>query len=241
MESPEDLLPSKVISLLFWGHPWPDETCWRMGRKAEIFVGCNKFNISTTTYWFQTITLELEIYTPVDSFQLFDQCNLTNIDPNMTILASMIVSQFRGIILVLQEKCSNSTTTNPFQSIRLTLARSTPVDALRVVDYQNPTSIGKDTVICASGNIAQVQHVILFVATNLITLQQLVHFKLPDQHCKIQILKMPFEYLIGQIQKIFMEIQQFMSTSVRQRFAPSSLFVITKVRTQQLLNRSNPQ
>jgi thymidylate kinase len=63
-----------------------------LGEKVEIIVGCDKFNISTTTYKFQTTKLALEIYTPVDSFQLFDQCNSTNIDPDMTILVQTNIS-----------------------------------------------------------------------------------------------------------------------------------------------------
>jgi hypothetical protein len=100
----------------------------------------------------------LERSTPVDSFQLFDHCNLTNIDSDMSILDSMIATQFRGRIPVRHEKCNNSTTTDPFQSVRSELKRSTSVDTRRVVDHQNPTSIGKDTIICVSSKISQVQH-----------------------------------------------------------------------------------
>jgi hypothetical protein len=63
----------------------------------------------------------------------------------MTILVNTIATKFRGIILVCCEDCNNSTTTDLFQSVRLALERSTPVDALRVVDHQYPTSIGNDT------------------------------------------------------------------------------------------------
>jgi hypothetical protein len=100
------------------------------GEKVKNIVGCNKFNISTTTYRFQPITSALERSTPIDSFQLFDQCNPINIDPDMTILASMIAPQFRGRILLHCEKCNNSTTNHLFQSVRSELERSTPVDSL---------------------------------------------------------------------------------------------------------------
>jgi hypothetical protein len=186
------------------------------------------------------MTLVLEISTLLDSFQLLDQCNPININHDMTILASMIATQFRGRILVHREKCNNSTTPDPFQSARSALARSTPIDALRVVDHQNPTSIGKDTIICVSGNISQVQHVILFVVTNWITPQPFVHFNPPYKHWKIQIMKMQFEYLIFQIRKIMMEIQQFLSTSIRHSSPPSSLFVVINGVTQQLLNGFYP-
>jgi hypothetical protein len=82
------------------------------------------------TYRFQTITLALERSTPVDSFQLFDHCNLTNVDSDMSNLASMIATHFRGRILVCHEKCNSSTTTDPFQSVKLALERSTSVDNL---------------------------------------------------------------------------------------------------------------
>jgi hypothetical protein len=87
------------------------------------------------------------------------------------------------------------------------LAISTLVDALRVIDHLNPTSNGKDTIICVSGNISQFQCDILFVVTNLITPRQIVRFKPTDQRWKIQILNMRFEYLIVQIRKIMMKIQ----------------------------------
>jgi hypothetical protein len=152
------------------------------GENVQIIVGYNKFNISTTTYRFQAITLELERSTSVDSFQLFGHCNLTNIDfSDMSILASMIATQFRGRILARHEKCNNSTTTDPFQSVRSTLEISTSIDSRRVVDHQNSTSIGKDTIICVSSKISQVQHVILQVVTNLIAPQKIVCINPPNQ------------------------------------------------------------
>jgi hypothetical protein len=135
------------------------------GEKVKFSVGYNNFNISTTTHRFQTIMSASEISTSVDALQLFDHCNMTSIYHDMPILAGMIATQFQVRTLVCHEKCNNSTTTDQFQSVRSELARSTPIDALRVVDHQNPTSIGKDTIICVSGNISQVQHVILFVVT----------------------------------------------------------------------------
>jgi hypothetical protein len=118
-----------------------------------------------------------------------------------------------------REKCNNSKTTDPFQSVRSALERSTPLDALRVINHQNPTSIGEDTIICVSLNIAQDEQ-ILSVVTNPITPQPFVRFNLRDQRCKIQILKMRFKYQIVQIRKILMEIQQFLSTSIGQSFTP---------------------
>jgi hypothetical protein len=114
---------------------------------------------------FQTITLELAISIPEDSFQLFYQCNPTNIDPDMTILVSMIGTQFWGRILVCHEKFNNSTTPDPFQSVRSALEISTPVDAFWVFYHQNWTTIGKDTTICVSSNALQFKYVILFVVT----------------------------------------------------------------------------
>jgi hypothetical protein len=79
---------------------------------------------------------------------------------------------------------NDSITTDPFLSVRSALARSTPVDALQVVYHQNPASIGKDIIIYVSSNISQVQHVILFVVTNLITLRTFICFNPPHQRWK---------------------------------------------------------
>jgi hypothetical protein len=152
-----------------------------MGEKVKSIVGSNKFNISTTTHWFQTIILAFERSTSLDALQLFDHCNTSSINDDMTILAR-IATQFRGRTLVRCEKCNNSITTDQLQSVRLAIARYTPVDAHRVVDHQNPISICKDTIICVSGNISQIQHVIVFVVTNLITPQPFVCFNLQGQH-----------------------------------------------------------
>jgi hypothetical protein len=198
---------------------------------VKIIVGYTKVNISRTTHWFQINILAVERSILSDAFQLFYQCNPTNIDPNMTILDGMIATQSRDRILVRQEKCNNSTTTDPFQSVGSALERPTSVDARRVVDHQNPTSIGKDTIICVSRKISQVQHVILFVVTNLITPQQFVHFKPADQCWKIQIMKMRLDYLIVRIRKILVVIQRFLIASIGQSIAPSSLFVVTIVVT----------
>jgi hypothetical protein len=111
------------------------------------------------------------------------------------------------------------------------MARSIPLDALRVIDRLNPTCNGKDTIICVSGNISQVQHAILFDVRNLITPQPFVCYQAPDKRWKLQIMKMQLEYLIVQIRKIMMEIQQFLSTSIGHSSTPSSLFVVTIVIT----------
>jgi hypothetical protein len=128
----------------------------------------------------------------------------------MSILASMIATQFPGRILVRHEKCNNSATTDLIQSVRSAVKKSTSVDASRVVDHQNPTSIGKDTIICVSRKISQVQHDILLVVTNLITPQQIVCFKPTNQRWKTQIMKMRLDYLMVQIRKILVVIQQFL-------------------------------
>jgi hypothetical protein len=105
------------------------------GEKVKI---CNN---STTTYLTQTIISALEISTNLDELQPFDHCNPNSIDDDMTILGSTIATQFQeGIILVCYENCNNLTTNDLFQSVRSELERSTPVDARRVVDHQNPTS-----------------------------------------------------------------------------------------------------
>jgi hypothetical protein len=173
----------------------------------------------------------LEISTPLDSFQLFDHCNLSNFDSDMSILACMIATQFQGRILVHRKNFNNSTTTDSFQSVKSALERSTSLDTRRVVYHQNTTSIGKDTIICVSIKMSQVQHAILFFVTNLITPQQIVCFKPPDQRWKIQIMNMRLDYLIVQIRKILVAIQQFLIASIGQSISPPSLFVVTIVIT----------
>jgi hypothetical protein len=156
----------------------PAEWC---GEKVTNIVGYNKFNISTTTHQFQTIMSMFQRSTSVDALQLFDHCNTTSINDDMTILAT----HFQGRILVCHEKCHNTTTTDPFQSLRSDLERSTSVDTLQIVDYQNPTCIDENATICVSSNVKQFQNVILFGVTNSITPQQIVRFKPKDQRWKV--------------------------------------------------------
>jgi hypothetical protein len=66
--------------------------------KVKIVVGYYKFNISRTTHQFQIIIPAFERSISLDALQ---RCNLINIDPDMTILASRIATQFRGSICVL--------------------------------------------------------------------------------------------------------------------------------------------
>jgi hypothetical protein len=122
---------------------------------VKIVVGYYKFNISTTTHWFQIIILAFG--RSISLLQLFDHCNLTNIDPDMSILASRIATQFRGRIRVRHSKCNNSTSTDSFPSVKSALERSTPVDAFLVVDHQNPTSICRATKICVRSKVIQFQ------------------------------------------------------------------------------------
>jgi hypothetical protein len=151
------------------------------GDNVKIIVGYTKFNISTTTHQFPINISAFKRSILAEKFQLFDQCIPTNIDPDMTILDDMIVTQFQGRILVCHKNFNNSTTTDLLESLTSALARYTLVDALQVIDHLNSTSNGKDTIICVSGNISQFQCDILFVVTNLITPEQIVCFKPTDQ------------------------------------------------------------
>jgi hypothetical protein len=87
------------------------------GENVKIIVGYTKFNISTTTHRFPINISAFKRSILADAFQLFDQCIPTNIDPDMTILDDMIVTQFQGRILVCHKNFNNSTTTDSFQSL----------------------------------------------------------------------------------------------------------------------------
>jgi hypothetical protein len=116
-----------------------------MGRKSE------------NCYWQQ------------DVLQLFDLCNLTSINDDMTILVNTIVTPFQGIIPVCCKKGNNSTVMCLFHLIRSALERSTRVDEIRVLYHQNPANIVEDAIILAIIIRAQVHHIILYVVTNAVT------------------------------------------------------------------------
>jgi hypothetical protein len=60
----------------------------KWGEKVKIIFGSNKFNILTTTHQFQTIISVFERPTSVDALQLFNHCNTTGINDDMTMIAT---------------------------------------------------------------------------------------------------------------------------------------------------------
>jgi hypothetical protein len=152
---------------------------------------------------------------------------------SVTTLVSTIETHFQAIIPVCCKNCNNSTRRCRIQEERLVLTFCTSLDEIQTFEHQNPTGIGKDTTISVSINGTRFHHDIMFVVTSLITLQPLACSDLPDQQWKIQIMDMRLEYLIVQIQTTLMEIQQFLSTSIKNSFTPSLLFVVTNAIAQQ--------
>jgi hypothetical protein len=129
-----------------------------MGRKCEIIVGYTKFNISTTTHRFPINISAFKRSILADAFQLFDQCIPTNIDPDMTILDDMIVTQFQGRILVCCNKCNSSTTTQRILSAGPALESSAHLDGLRILYRQNPGYTHGETAILVDTIVNKFRH-----------------------------------------------------------------------------------
>jgi hypothetical protein len=117
------------------------------GEEENILVVCNKFNISTTTYRFQAIISALDRSIIIDVLQLFNHCNLTSINYDMTILVKNIVTPFQGIIPVSCKKGNNSTITYRINPKRPAVEASTFVNWIQAIVHQYPTSIGEDITI----------------------------------------------------------------------------------------------
>jgi LPS sulfotransferase NodH len=69
------------------------------GEMVKIIVDYIKYNISTTTHWFQTVITAFERSTSVKGLKLFDHCNTSSINDDMTILTSMIATQLEAELL----------------------------------------------------------------------------------------------------------------------------------------------
>jgi hypothetical protein len=150
---------------------------WKNGEKSEIIIGGNIFNNSTTTHLFQAIISTLDRYTTtLDVLQVFNHCNLTSINDDMTILVNTIVTPFQGIIPVFCKKGNNSTITSQIHPKIPEFEALTFLNGIQVFEHQNPTNIGKHTTSMMSINGEPSQHLILFAVMNLITPQPLACF-----------------------------------------------------------------